>query len=576
MNLHLISSFNELQAKLLIEELYRNKIDTAFISPGSRSTPLTSAVAYHPKFKSLMHFDERGAAFAALGYARATGKAGVLICTSGSAGANYFPAICEASVDAVPMIVLTADRPRELHAVGANQTFDQHNLFGKQVRAFLNFEPPDAYTEFRDLLSKFSRTIQRTQQYTKGPVHINCMFREPLEIKKSKKSFAHYADELHDWLDSTKPFVHPKQKKQIKSVKTKLDIKTKTILIAGALQTEKEKKAVIQFAEKNRLPIFPDIRSGLRLSNVSKNIITYADHIVLSKQMKAWKSFQVIHIGGNLVSKRLLQFIQTSEIKSYTVIHNSLFAYNPHHKLTEKVKGPIEKILKNYSEKLKPFQHKFLSDLMQANKKVEQVFQKTITDFSEISIARTLSQHIKKNNFLCAANSLSIRCLDMYAHSSVGFLPIVSNRGLSGIDGTISTAVGYALGSKKRGTLLIGDLAFLHDINSLSLVANSKYPLVIVLLNNNGGKIFSYLPIAKDKNIYKEYFETPQNIIFEHTAKQYDLRYVAIDSTEQFITEYDKAQKSKQSTIMEIFLQNSEPLQIQKKIMKEIKKLNIL
>lgn len=573
MNLELASSYNELLAKILIEELFRNKITKAFISPGSRSTPLTSAVAYHPGFETQMHFDERGAAFSALGYARATGNPGVLICTSGSAGANYFPAICEASVDALPMIVLTADRPRELHAVGANQTFDQHNLFGKQVRAFLNFEPPDGYTEFRDILERFSTTIQRSLQYTKGAVHINCMFREPLEFKKSKKNYAYLIDDIDKWTNSSKPFIKFKQIKNQNVVTPIFNSKLPTILVAGALQTKQEQKAVILFAEKNNLPIFPDIRSGIRLSDKCKNIIPYYDHIILSQQMKKNKSFQVIHVGGNIVSKRLVQFVESSEIKSYTVIHNSLHAYNPHHKLTDDISGSIEKNLKVLSKSIKPFQVKFLSEMKEANQKVHALFNSNLKEFSELTVARAISQHVRNKSFLCTANSLSVRCLDMYADISDKDISLVSNRGLSGIDGTIATAVGYALGAKKRGTLLIGDLAFHHDINSLSLVSKSKYPIVIVLLNNNGGKIFSYLPIAKQKEIYTEYFETPQNMIFEDSAKQYKLQYVAVDSLDTFISAYKLAQKSKQSTIIEVSLQDSTPLQVQKSIMKEIKKL---
>ena len=133
MNLSQASSYNELLVNIIIEELYRHKIDNFFISPGSRSTPLTSSVAYNKNLSTHIHLDERGASFAALGYARATGKPGVLICTSGSAGANYYPAICEASADSIPMIILTADRPPELHDVGANQTCNQQYLFGQHV-----------------------------------------------------------------------------------------------------------------------------------------------------------------------------------------------------------------------------------------------------------------------------------------------------------------------------------------------------------------------------------------------------------------------------------------------------------
>ena len=243
--------------------LFRNKIDNFFISPGSRSTPLTSSVAHNSKLNKHIHFDERGAAFAALGYARVTGKPGVLICTSGSAGANYFPAICEASADSIPMIIITADRPPELHDVLANQTFNQQNMFGEQVRGFLNIEPPNKSMSLQEILHNASSLIQKAVSYPLGPVHFNCMYREPLANRKTKKDFSNNTNEIQNWIDSGKPYIKLRRIKTNLSVSSKLDKKIPTILIAGAVKTDKEAKAVLAVAEKNRLPIFPDIRSRL-------------------------------------------------------------------------------------------------------------------------------------------------------------------------------------------------------------------------------------------------------------------------------------------------------------------------
>ncbi len=573
MNFTKESSFNELIVNILIEELYRNKIDNYFISPGSRSTPLTSSAAYNSKLKKHIHFDERGAAFAALGYARATGKPGVLICTSGSAGANYFPAIGEASADSVPMIVITADRPPELHNVLANQTCNQQEMFGIHVKVFYNIAPPDKNISLENILSHVSRLIQTATIYPSGPVHINCMFREPLVLKKTKKDFSKYVSVIQGWINSDKPFLKIKAKKTILSNSSMFDKKIPTILIAGALRTNKEAQAVVRFAEKQNLPIFPDIRSGLRLSNKSENLISYYDQILSTNMLQTNKQYQVIHVGGNIVSKRLLQFIEKSNIEKYLVLHNSLHAYNPHHKMTENKNGAIEKLLQRLSKDIHPFNSQFLKYLTKCNKKVQSLISEYNFKFTEIAIARQLSQLVNKNSFIYSANSLSVRLLDMFADISDKNNRVIANRGLSGIDGTIASAVGFALGAKKRGTLLIGDLAFQHDINSLALLKKSEYPIVIVLLNNNGGKIFSYLPIAKEKEIYTDYFDTPQNMIFESTAAQYDLPYYFISSTRQFKEIYQKAQKLNRSSIIELALQDSEVFREQKKIENKIKKL---
>ncbi len=573
MSLTQASSFNELLANIIIEELFRNKIDTFFISPGSRSTPLTSSVASNKKLKKHIHFDERGSAFAALGYARATGKPSVLICTSGSAGANYFPAICEASADSVPLIVLTADRPPELHNVLANQTMSQQNLFGDKVKAFYNIEPFEKNSSLKEILSNVSSLIQQATTVPTGVVHINCMFREPLVFKNSKKDYSKYTSEISNWLKSDKPFQKKKIDKSKLSLGSQFTNSVRTFIIAGALKTKKEADAVVKFAEAYNLPVFADIRSGIRMSHKSKNIISYYDQFLLTTVLDSKKSYQVLHVGGNIVSKRLLLFIEKANIEKYLVLHNYTNAYNPHHKMTESYLGSIEKMLRQLPKQVEPFDKKFLNDLISCNAKLKSTIEKHDYKFSEISITRVLSQEVKNNSFICSANSLSVRLLDMYADSSDKNIQLVANRGLSGIDGTIATAVGYADGSRKGGTLLIGDLAFQHDLNSLALLKKSTQPMVIVLLNNNGGKIFSYLPIAQNKEIYTDYFETPQNISFENIAKQHDLPYNFVSSTRQFREIYKKRQTSKQSAIIEIGLQDSNVIKEQKKIEKEIKKL---
>ncbi len=573
MNLSQASSYNELLVNILIEELYRHNIDTFFISPGSRSTPLTTSVAYNEKLTKHIHIDERTAAFAALGYARATGKPGVLICTSGSAGANYFPAVCEASADSVPIIIITADRPPELHGVLANQTCNQKYMFGQQVRCFMNIEPPDKNMVFSELLHDISFLIQKSIAIPTGPVHINCMFREPLVFKNAKKDYSKLTNSVQHWIASDKPFTKLKSNRTKISFDTKFDKSIPAILIAGALKTKKEAKAVVTFAEKYNLPIFPDVRSGLRLSNSSKNLITYYDQLLTTKFLDVDTACQVIHIGGNIVSKRLLQFIEKSKMSNYLVIHNSLDAYNPHHKMTESQCGSIEKLLKKLSTDIKPFDKKFLTTLKSYNKILAKKIEGFDYKFSEISIVRELSQFAKKNSFIYSANSLSVRLIDMFADVSVHNTQVIANRGLSGIDGTVASAIGYANGLNKSGTLLIGDLAFQHDIGSLALVKKSNQALVIVLLNNNGGKIFSSLPIAKEKNIYEEFFETPLGMTYKHTAKQYDIPYYFISSTRQFHEIYQTAQQMNQTILIEVACQDSEILNEQKKISNTLKKL---
>ena len=200
------SSLNALWAQLIVQELLRNQINQFVLSPGSRCTPLTAAVAAEKQAAALMHFDERGAAYFALGYARASGRPAVLVCTSGTAAANYYPAVVEASMDMLPLILLTADRPPELLASGANQTIEQVNLYGNYVRFHFELPCPDELVAPESILTLVDQAVYRATRSPAGPVHINCMFREPLAPSPLPKDFSPYLAGAQRWLNNNKPF----------------------------------------------------------------------------------------------------------------------------------------------------------------------------------------------------------------------------------------------------------------------------------------------------------------------------------------------------------------------------------
>jgi len=205
------ANINQLWANIIVEELVRHKINYFCISPGSRSTLLTIAAARHSKVKSKIIYDERGAAFHALGYARATKTPAVLICTSGTAVANYYPAIIEAFQENLPVIILSADRPPELQNRGANQAIDQKNIYGKYTKHNINFPCPSIEKSPVYVLQEINKAIQQSITIEAGPVHVNCMFREPLS--SSKESWPQsYINDIENWMTKEEPFIKTERK----------------------------------------------------------------------------------------------------------------------------------------------------------------------------------------------------------------------------------------------------------------------------------------------------------------------------------------------------------------------------
>lgn len=559
-------SLNQLASNIIVELLLQRGCDRFFISPGSRSTPLTSAVAENERTHKIVHFDERGAAFAALGYARATGSAPVLICTSGTAVANYFPAVVEASNDRLPLIVLSADRPPELQGVNANQTIDQIDIYGPYPRSFINLEPPEESREyFTNLIGAINETIAQAKLNPTGPVHINCMFREPLAPLGELKDYSQLLSDLKFTTDAELTSTHEINFDEIR-------FSENILLVVGYQKDLQHNEAILKFAEKYKLPLFADSRSGLRTDH--PNVISYFDQILLSENYNKLDKLSVIHFGGNLVSKRYLEFIERSEIVNYYHCDSEDYTYNPHHKTTQKISAPIDLILNALDEKLSRNNGKLLAHFRKADEKIAQLLTDQIdnnTELSEIKIARVLSQNLTDENCLFLGSSMPVRDYDMFADPVAAKIPLTANRGASGIDGSIATALGFAIGHNKKGVALIGDLAFLHDLNSLALVKKSAQPLLILVINNDGGGIFSSLPVAECENLFEPYFGTPHGYSFKNSAEMFDLEYQMVETSESLKECIKHFNENKQSLVVEIKSNRAENIKRHKELAQLIK-----
>ncbi|MFC2088484.1 thiamine pyrophosphate-dependent enzyme, partial [Calditrichota bacterium] len=285
----------------------------------------------------------------------------------------------------------------------------------------------------------------------------------------------------------------------------------------------------------------------------------------------------ILHIGGQLVSKRLLNFLQKYTPEKYILINENPNRYDPEHLVTNRIEANIQK----FCEQLFPHiqiktNTQWLNKIIDANKDTSiliEKFKKSGNHISEIAIAQIISKNVPNASGLFLASSMPIRDMDMYAGKNINQVTVGSNRGASGIDGTIASAAGFARGLKSPVTLVIGDIAFIHDLNSLALLSTVNYPLIIILINNHGSGIFSFLPISKQKNVFEKYFATPHSINFRHAAKLFEIRYHSPKSTKEFLEIYNSSLKNQKSTIIEIETNREENYKIHKQLESRIVKV---
>ncbi|MFC1557033.1 2-succinyl-5-enolpyruvyl-6-hydroxy-3-cyclohexene-1-carboxylic-acid synthase [candidate division KSB1 bacterium] len=567
-------NINHLWSVLLIEELVRNGVRYFCISPGSRSTPLTVAAARNPDAATIICYDERGAAFHALGYARAQMRPAAVISTSGTATANYYPAVIEASVDGIPLVVLTADRPPELRSTGANQTIDQPGIYGGYVRWQFDMPCPDEKIPLSMVLTTIDQAVYRAQLPPAGPVHINCMFREPLEPKSGSLPETYFGS-IREWRSSREPhtrYHRPERTPDINAVQETAAILKRSergLLAAGRLTSEKEIRAVADLSQILKWPLFADITSGLRLQKALPYLIPYYDQLLFTRKFREeYVPDTILHIGGQITSKRFLALTENAQVKRYLLVRNDPFRHDPGHTVTHRIDTEIDLFCAQLSENVETgTESRWLEPFTHFNGNVETLIEKSLlgTDkLSEPGTARIISNSLHNDHNLFLASSMPIRDMDMYAVPGNGRVIAGSNRGASGIDGTIAAAAGFAAGMKSDTTLLIGDIAAIHDCNSLSQLNRINQTVTVVIVNNGGGGIFSFLPIAEYEDVFEQYFGTPHDYNFSGLASAFNIDYYHPAANSELIDVYRNAVKNGSPALIEVTIDRKENAELHK------------
>ena len=562
-------NINLIWASLIIEECIRNGSDTFFLAPGSRCTPLTLAVARHPEAKAVRHFDERGLAFAALGFARATGRAGVVICTSGTAVSNLTPAVVEAAMDAQPMLLLTGDRPFELRDCGANQAIPQTQALTPYVKSVMDLACPDINVPPEAV---FTTVDQAFSYLRKGPVHLNCPFREPLAALPDRSDAEAYLISLHHWSRGRSPYTsvfHPvAQPDEISlyGLTEMLGDNSRVLILAGGGISEAEALAIEQLGELQGWPIVSDVCSGLHFGPRRNELVRHVDALVGRDGFPGpLRPDHILQFGCRFLSKQLQLALEAQPPQTWIQVTGREGRFDPLHQVSHRFISEIDRFcLFWHQERLTTTEAGWKRGWVTADAEVEQVYHSQLDEaqsLSEPGVARAVTRLLPNLHGLVLGASMPIRDVNQFAAPNRHQVHVACNRGASGIDGTLATAVGFARGLSQCVTVLLGDLSTLHDLNSLALVSDSKIPVIVIVINNHGGGIFHFLPVNDSSAEFENFFGTPHEWDFEHAAGQFDLPYARIKDPEEFVQAYEEALSTRKSCMIEVETERNQNLQ---------------
>lgn len=554
---------NTLWSSILAETLQRLGLTTAVICPGSRSAPLTIAFAQNHNIESIPVLDERSASFFALGIAKKSGLPVALICTSGTAAANFYPAIIEARESRIPLLIFTADRPPELRDCHAGQAIDQVKIYGNYPNWQAELAMPATSL---GMLGYLRQTIayawERAQFPTPGPVHLNIPFRDPLvPVSDIAVEALETQFDIEDFCAGLEPMIigeistppsHPLLKGGVGSAIEQWQKCSRGVIIAGVAQPqfpEQYCRAIGQISQSLNWPVLAEGLSPLRnYAQLNPHLISTYDLILRNDELADKLTPQIaIQIGDLPTSKELRNWLYKTQPKRY-IIHPSHHNFDPLHGRTIHLRISPENLATVISPQIPPLtkgglggvltseSNEYLQLWHNTETKVRQAIDQKISAIQNIiepKVSWLLSQILPAGTPIFIANSMPVRDVEFFWQPNNLEIQPFFNRGANGIDGTLSTALGVAHRNQSC-IMLTGDLALLHDTNGFLIKNKLVGHLTIILINNNGGGIFEMLPVAKFDPPFEEFFATPQNINFAKLCATYGVEHEIIDDWELF------------------------------------------
>ncbi|MBR9728738.1 2-succinyl-5-enolpyruvyl-6-hydroxy-3-cyclohexene-1-carboxylic-acid synthase [Shewanella intestini] len=554
MTQHSIADINLLWGQLILEELHRLGVKHICLSPGSRSSPLTLAAASQTHLSTHTHFDERGLGFMALGLAKSSHAPVAIVTTSGTAVANLYPAIIEAWLTHVPLIVLSGDRPMELIDCGANQAITQTGIFAQYAKQ-INLPTPDYAFPAAALLTCLDEAIEQQTQ----PIHINCMYREPLYpsnvvplAEQQQISAMRYLAPLASWMQHSQPYniYHSQPSNSLPCEATlRRFVHGKGVIVVGTLADSDQPQEIITLAKTLGWPVLVDAQSQLRQHpDAIGNIDQLLHHKSSSKLLE--QADRLLVFGGRFISKRLIEFMNQPWHSYWQVLTHSA-RLDPSHQVKQVWLSSVSAFCQaNWH---RSSQALWAESLSINHHKLNRLFEQRIdnNDFGEAQVMRQITRSYVGEQQLFIGNSLPIRLYDMFAPATTQSPTVYTNRGASGIDGLMATATGVAKGNQRPTTMVVGDISCLHDLNSFALLKQLETPFVLVIFNNDGGNIFNLLPVPNE-TLRSDFYRLSHGLEFGYGAAMFGLAYRQVDDIADFKQVYQEAFEFNCASIIEV------------------------
>ncbi|OCA55418.1 2-succinyl-5-enolpyruvyl-6-hydroxy-3-cyclohexene-1-carboxylic-acid synthase [Photorhabdus namnaonensis] len=558
------SAFNRRWAELLLEALTRHGLRHVCIAPGSRSTPLTIAAAANNKLICHTHFDERGLGHLALGLSKAGREPVAVIVTSGTAAANLYPSLIEASLTGERVVFLTADRPPELMDCGANQAIRQDGIFASHPCQTISLPRPTVDIPASWLVSVIDHGMANLQH---GALHINCPFAEPL-YGHEEPAYGEWQQQLGDWWKSNEPWLGQPVANVMAEVPGWNYWQQKKGVVLASRMSAEEGVNVAKWAKALGWPLIGNVLSqtgqplpcaDLWLDN------PHAQEILAQAQL-------VVQFGSSLIGKRLLQWQAKCQPQEFWVIDPIPGRLDPANHRGKKLTCRIaDWLLAHPAQSRIPWaqSHTPWAEelIVWSEKAVNCVRTELAGKFGEATVAYKLRELLPERGQLFVGNSLIIRLIDALGQLPAGY-PVYSNRGASGIDGLISTAAGVQRATAKPTLAIIGDLSALYDLNSLALLRHPSSPIVLIVVNNNGGQIFSLLPTSEEAR--QRFYCMPQQVNFDHAAAMFGLKYASPQSWMELQQSIEQAWQQNETTLIELKVPEREGAECLQQLLKQV------
>ena len=556
-----------LWGRVIVDELAASGVTDVCLAPGSRCTPLTVAAAEHDEVETFSHLDERSAAFFALGRARRSNGPVALVCTSGTAAANFHPAVIEAHQSRVPLVVLTADRPAELQDSGANQTIDQSTLYGNAVRNSRTLpEPAPEPRRLRSLRTAVSRAAATSTCVYPGPVHLNVPFAKPLEPTPVDgdvpEDLAERASEAVVGRDG--PYVRTNAGRpmldegSLDTVASAIRDADHGLIVSGpANEPEPSRDALTALADATGFPVLADPLSGHRFGEHVEEVPicggydAYLDEDVPTED--GWpKPDVVVRFGASPTSKPLRHYLRERAHRTFLVDPAGQWR-EAEFTATDHLLADETALARALSARIDRSANELTERFLAAEASHwDRVDDGRSSATFEGTIAATVVDALPDPATLYVSNSMPVRDVDRFAKPSPADVSVLGNRGASGIDGVTSSALGAASATADPLVCLIGDLAFYHDMNGLLAIARLGIDATIVLVNNDGGGIFHKLPIEGFEPPFTDLFKTPHGLDFSPTEDLYTLDYERVETTAALASAVERSTTTDGTQVVEI------------------------